>query len=633
MKSLINTALLQEQLKRFWVIAVVPMLIYLLSIVVPLHNAGHNTIGPQQSRFMLNILTMGYPTIIFAMVLVPFCVAMALYPYNFNSTATSAFYTFPVTKRQLFWTNFAAGAILILLPLLVLSLILLVPIYFNPGYQFSYWEGVQSSWRNVHLPHTLFPNDLAEGAVMNTFRQMAGFFARAAIGFMFYYGVFLIAVNVAGNRVVSVLLCGALPFIPVAVHGLFWGIGMLYVFGTSGVDSGRQIVETLLLTNPVIWMVVIGGQMRRFLGLFFIRGGGQSGLMLYYIFYTVSTAVFLAIAYVCSCKRKLERTGDSVVFTSLKNVLVFILSMAGMVMMGIFGIHLLESRFGMYLGGIIGFVLFYFIAQMIAEKSFNVVGQKAKSLIYFGGTIIGIYLVMFIVTTFGMGFYVNRVPARAEIEGVALQRWNYRVVPITEPEIIDRTIEIHNTILDNRGYLRRLFWQNIRADIDHRNFEIAYRLTDGTYIHRRYIVSTRFRRQHGIDDLFREPSVILANYPGLQRPEIIESVNITFDVREGEVWSHHNKVIIDQQLISSLIEAIKADYLTQLARRSTDSAGNVDTHDEVRWFGFSLRTYEQGRFDSCWVSLDAVRVGRVIQWLDGHWGEDNWIQESQIRRW
>ena len=626
MKSLINTALLQEQIKRFWVIAVVPMLIYLLSIVVPLHNAGQNTIGHHQSRFMLNILTMGHPVIVVAMVLVPFCVAMALYPYNFNSTATSAFYTFPVTKRQIFWTNFATGVILMLLPLLILSSILLVPIYFDSGYRFS-------SWRSLHLPVTLFPNDLPEGAVMNTFGQMAGFFARATIGFMFYYGVFLIAVSVAGNRVVAVLLCGALPFIPVAVHGLFWGIGAVYVFGTSGVDSGRQIVETLLLTNPVTWMVVIGGQMRRFLGLFFIRGGGQSGLMLYYIFYSVSTAVFFAIAYVCSCKRKLERTGDSVVFTSLKNTLVFILSMAGMVMMGIFGIHLLESRFGMYLGGVIGFVLFYFTAQMIAEKSFNVVGQKAKSLIYFGGTIVGIYLVMFIVTTFGMGFYVNRVPARVEIEGVVLQHWYRRALPITEPEIIDRTIEIHNAILNNRRYLRRTFWQNMQRDTQHSTLHIAYRLTDGRYIHRMYTVSWSFRERYGVDDLLMQPPVLLANYPGLQRPEIIESININFETHDGDVWSHHSKVVINQQLIPSLIEAIKEDYLAQFARRSSDIVLNVDVHEKIQWFGFSITTREQGRYDSWWISLNAIRDGRVMQWLYENSDNENWVQETQTRRW
>jgi len=620
MKSLINKALLIEQLKRFWVIGVVPMVIYLLSVVIPLHNAASNTWNSSaQSQFMLNILTMSHPAIIIGMILVPLGVAMALYPYNFSPTATSTFYTFPITKRQLFWTNFAAGAILMLLPLLVLSLILLVPIYFEPGHSYSYWDSVRTPWRRVTLPALLFPNDLAQGAVMNSFGQIVGFFARAAIGFMFYFGLFLLAVSVAGNRVVSVLLCGALPFIPVAIHTVLWGAASLHVFGASDAYVSSSLSDTLMLTNPVSWVIAIQGY-GRIMGMtpMLIFQGDSGSLLLYYIVYIVIGIALFTTAYICSRKRKHERTGDSVVFTALKNALVFILAMAGMIVVGIFGALMFQGRFGMYLGAAVGFVLLYFIGQMIAEKSFNVIGQKAKSLLYFGGTMVGIYVAILIITTFGMGFYVNRVPNMAEVDGVYFSHQRNHATVITEPEVIALTMELHNAIINNRGYLRRAFWQTMRTNTRHTTVLINYRLNNGNHVRRRYTVTQNFREQHGIDYLLSRPEVLLRDFPALMRPEVIGSITMNFEVYHLEYgWGGvHSNTFSDRQQVLSLAEAILADFVLQ-----NSPHGGWEPDESMQWFGFNINVLPQyrQRYGTSWVSIQPIRDGNVQRWMDEHW--------------
>jgi len=614
MKSPINIPLLKEQLKRFWVIGVVPMLIYLLAVVIPLHNVNNPWNEAAQSNMMVSILSIAHPALLIMMVLAPFCAAMALYPYNFNGTATSTFYTFPVTKRQLFWTNFLAGKILIILPVLVLSLILLVPIYFNPDMQTSIHDGETFYWSHVTLPLMLFPEWLAEGDVINTFGLVAGFFARMAIGVMFYFMVFLVAVSVAGNRVIAVLLSGALPFVAVAVHILALVTGALYVFGMSDATIQNYLLRTLVYTNPVLLFQVISpavGGVARHNGI--IEGTEGFSLISFVVIYIAIAVILLVVAYVCSLIRKHERTGDSIVFTALKNVLVFMLSMAGMIGGAIFMMIIFTNRAGWYIGAVLGFVLVYFIAQMIAEKSFNIFAQKAKPLIYFGGIMICIYVAMVLFTTFGMGFYMNRVPQDVDVHGVSFQhQWGRDVTAVvTDNEIIARAIDIHNEILSHRSYLRRAQWDSMSGGLNNQSFPITYILQDGTRIYRMYTLSHAFMERYNIHDLLSEPAVLLAREPFFQNPERRSSINMTILFwDEGDIFVY----VSGQGRIASLLEAVKEDYLRDLTRQ--DDFRDWGPNMQPSWVNLNAQLHPQESiWQSTWMSIRLFEDGAVVDWL------------------
>jgi hypothetical protein len=422
-----------------------------------------------------------------------------------------------------------------------------------------------------------------------------------------------------------VLVSGLLPFIPAAVHGLLLGIANLYVFGTCTTGFPRDISTTLIFSNPVLWSAGTGGRHLFILGMSITRSGAGE-LFLHYIIYTVIAVALFAISYLCCRKRKHERTGDSVVFKPVKNVLVFILAMGGMVIGAAFFMSMFQSRFWWYTGGITGFVLLYFIGQMIAEKSFGIIKQKAKSLIYFGGTIIALYVAMIIVTTFGMSFYVNRIPAAAEIHGVSFSHWHTRAQAVTDPGIISRTGQIHNAIINNRSYLRGAFWESISMSgnwREHNILNVIYHLNDGTRISRRYTVTRDFWHNHGIDLLMTEPSVILAQYPPLQRPEVIEIIEMSFSVLHSQYgWVHESYLITDRSHILSLAEAIKADYLREREWRAWDSA-DLDRLriSEIPWFNFEISVLPRFRneYDTAWIHVTALRDGRIQQWMDEHW--------------
>ena len=620
MKSLINIPLFKEQLKRFWAIGVVFTIIYLL-VALSTYSTADVVQAPQHlARAMISLLSMTNNFLILSMLIGPLCVAMALYPYHFSTNAATAFHTFPVTKKQLFWTNMTAALILMLLPLIIFCLVILIPVRY-PGYWVMDYDGVTRLWTShIHFPHTLFSRELIIGDTINTFPVVAGFFARLAVGFIFYYSVFLLAVSVSGNRVVAILICGALPLIPVGLYGLITGIASIFVFGYDGINTAVRAEQVLAYSNPVMWVSAINGQPMSFR---FFRVGMSitpSALLQYFVSYIGIAAALTTIAYACSHRRKQERTGDSVVFTAFNYVLVFLVAMMGMLGIGAFLMAITRSMAGLYVGFVLGFVIFYFIAQMIAEKSFNV-AHKVKSLLSYGGVMIALYMLILAVTHFGMAFYVNHVPQAQEVAGVSLgNRWrrteaDQRPVSIyaSDPAAINHTLEIHRQIIDNRQYLRRVHQRIMAGNWGNTlHFPIMYLMHDGTTMYREYILSVSFAESVGYFDLMGNPAIVISNYPIFERPEIIEEIQIHY-WEDDNAWVRDDPILItinNRAEIISFLDTMSVEVI----RLRTDPTREQRASNMVT---VEIRVSEEDRFRyRVWDVPFWALTDSVLEWLD-----------------
>ena len=569
MKSLINIPLLMEQLKRFWAISAILLVVYLLFGSLPLYGVSSD--NPQRAFIlasnMADLLRMNHFMPAIVMVLSPFAAVMFLYPYHFSNNASTAFYSFPINKSQLFFTNIVAALILMLLPLLIFCFTILVPVHY-PGYrEVLNWDGsfaVMPS--NVMLPSTIFVNLLMEGDVINTIPVVIGFFARVTLGIIFYYSVFLLAASVAGNRVVAVLLSGAIPLIPIAVHMLSRFVATLYLFGFENLGRDTNLTRTLALTNPAMWGAIINQHGTRRFRLIHFPGLGESSIWMYVLSYIVIAVILFAIAFACCQKRKLERTEDSVVFTPLKNVCVFLVAMAGMIIMGVVLVQMISSRTSLYAGFVVGFILAYFIGQMIAEKSIDI-RHKIKALLPYGGIMAGLYLIMIFMTTYGLGFYINRVPRVSEVVGVSINhdvRWAQtqgQTHMFTDDQVaIALVLEAHQQIIQNRSYLQRLNWQRQMGQWEGlETLPITYLLRDGTTMQRDYVVSTDYVFRSLIWDIRNNPSIILSRYVFMRYPYTIDEVWISFwDIEDDE---QVNVEAIVENNFESLFAAIREDYV------------------------------------------------------------------------
>jgi len=505
MKAPISTVLLREQLIRFWPLALLSLMFYLLVVVMPIGHFGFDesyimniNVMNRIVTDMMDLLAMRNIFMNFATVVIPFVTAMCVFSYAFSRKAAIAFHSFPINKSQLFITHIVAGLILMLVPLFLLCLVLLMPpIQVLPGF-YVHGQWVHNiKWYRV----TLFPNGLIFGDTINTFPIVAGFFMRSVVSYVFYFILFTLAISVSGNRIIAILLSGVIPFIPVGFYGLGRTVIENYVLGfPSRLRPFESLYFVMYYTNPTSWQHFF--HYRTHIGSS-ITPLAQP-LHPYFISYILIGLAMLVIAYLCFHKRRQEKIGDSIVFLPLKKILIFLVSMGGMIVIGTVLTFATQSgRIGLYIGYVIGFAISFFIAQMFAETSLQV-WSKIRLLPVFGGIMLGLYLLMFGITHIGLRSYINYVPQRENISGVLLDTWNGIPLDIptdlfvTDQQSIDIVVEFHERILADQE-VNRMRWRYIGGSLLYfsgghlpgRQVSpqfIAYRMDDGRIVRRFYLV-------------------------------------------------------------------------------------------------------------------------------------------------
>ncbi|MCL2016975.1 MAG: hypothetical protein FWG68_12085 [Defluviitaleaceae bacterium] len=600
---MINKALLKEQLKRFWIFSAFFVVGYILAGIVPLHvinapDAAWREMS--QIRALLNILEMRNITIVFT-VFMPFVAIMAFYPYYVSVRAATAFYSFPISKHGLFCTNFVAALILTLAPLLVFCLLLLVPISYN-GPIF-----IHDDWTEIILFNPqIFPRFYQEPlGVINTIPVVAGFFMRTALGIIFYLSVFLVAISLSGNKFVSMLFCGALPLVPMAVHGFVNLLGNIFVFGFDSQTAAFRLFTTATFTNPVML-----GEHLSPVPVNVTNGNWQ--LWHFLLAYAVIIVIMLAFAYVFGNLRKIEKVGESVISDKFKKVCVFLFSFCGAVLLAIIMGQAFLSIPMLYVGAILGFLIAYLVGQMIAEQSFAIM-SKIKSLPYYGGIMLGISAAIWAFITYGLFVYVHTVPNLQDIHGVIIsEQWSPPGGELlADWEIIDATIGVHQQIIINRRELvqaGQTFEFSGFTEHNNDSIRITYILHDGSELTRTYRFGRAFAEESGIQALRSTPQVLIARSWNVGEVPEMEALVLHLSERlevHDLVTFHTTQTlaITNPAHIAEIVPLIQQDWLaTAIADRNDqrnleeqraedgvwqhflDISANMTTNNQVNWF-------------------------------------------------
>jgi hypothetical protein len=252
-------------------------------------------------------------------------------------------------------------------------------------------------------------------------------------------------------------------------------------------------------------------------------------------------------AFVLSHRRKPERTGNSIMFNPVKNVLVFIVSVIGMVILSVLFWATTDSVAMFYIGMAVGFAIGYVIAQMIAEKSL-MIGEKLKYFPAFGGIAVGLVITIFLFTQFGMGFFVNRIPETSEIYGVRVGEWlsylghldveEKRDAFITDPARIEEVRAAHLIMVNGRDELQITPNFNTHGSWNYSDgivtttevVRVEYLLHNGRTVSRMYNLPCSFVFDTGIYT-FLDEIVHLSRYEFFTAPEYI----VRLDVHFGEL--------------------------------------------------------------------------------------------------
>jgi len=487
MNKLVNKALLVENFKLYWVVPALSILAYLLFMIFPLFAAD----ADQQwgrARVITNIMAMQHPIILISIIAVPAIAVLCVTGQFFSKKRATALYSFPITKNQMFLTNALSGIILTLAPLLIVGLFLLIPIRF-PELADNRWLFENSGFRNFFTGA-----DIAPGMLLNPAGQVLALLLRIVITKLFYFGLFMLAFSVAGHKVIAILLAAVMPFVAILAYALYVMLEMFYVFGSAGRTDFTDFFDTVArYSNPV----------------FAWSDSFDAGIHLYFWFATL-TIVFFVAAFVINRLRKTERTGDSIMFSPVKNVLVFLVAIAAAIFVVMFASTFFNiSAFTAnvafyYVGLMVGFTLGFIIGQMIAEKTLAI-GHKLKTFPLFAGVAVVLYVVMLIFTQFVITPVINRLPAT---DSVAEVWFTHRIpnerergemwaqTPLTDQADIQQALDIHGETIDSRPAISGP-WQRITTD----RIAVTYVLNDGTQIRRVIVASHGFFQARGFWEL------------------------------------------------------------------------------------------------------------------------------------
>ena len=545
---MINKPLLTEQLKRFWPLPAIASLLLFFAGPLPILTSINDYDTWNLYRIVLDTFWLNNFFVILLLIVLPLA-AVFLTMMNFVSkNEMTAFYSFPTKKSSVHFTNAVAGVILTVIPILLFCLVLLFPIeYREPVRQWRWMEISEThethpTFAEENFVGPLFPGDaVTEGGTVNTVPAVAVLFARMLIIALFNFAVFWFAFSLSGHGVIALLLSGAIPLLALIFPALVNQIVTIYVFGAP-------------TNGPVFSNMAMNAAIPAFFWWTFNQAT-TSALNTQLIVYSLVTIALSGAALFISGKRKAENTGNSIMFNPVKNLLIFLVSLSIGVIVALISWGLNMYPVSFYLGLSGGFIVGYFISQMIAEKSFSI-GHKVKYLAHFCGALVVIYAVFFLFTQFGMGFYVNRVPQEDRIVGVlpVQQRsmwWGWRHENIkwqfvTDPEVISLARHVHENIISERARLRQNPWnQRINpmtwGGWGHFNFSIEYLLDDGSIMQRHYSLPPSVFVRAGITELLSQREVILLHHQILDMPELIIEIGFDHLVEELEHRRWHRE--------------------------------------------------------------------------------------------
>ncbi|MCL2839772.1 MAG: hypothetical protein FWE05_03280 [Defluviitaleaceae bacterium] len=524
---MISKGLLIEQLKRFWMISFLFSLTFIIAGIVIVLGRGYD-FAPMQG--VVEILSMEDNLILIISLALPLTVASFTFGVFFNRKASITIYALPLTKSQIGITNALAGIILCMIPIVIASLLLLIPIEYNLEPYVSGW-----GWMRLLENEAIFPNAIAHGDVINTIPVVARFFARMTIIVLFYFALSWLAFSLSGNFVIGLLTGLFFNLLPAALVFLAVIIGEIYVFGFHAFNVLDRSMIVFIHSNPVLWRYMMENHNR------------FETIMNPYLLFSGLTMVMFIVAFTISRLRKLERTGDSIIFTPVKHALIFLVSLCFMILFGGF-LHMYDQPpLVFHIGLILGFGLGFVISQMIAEKSFHMI-RKLKSFPYFAGLAVALYGITLFVTQVGMGAYINYIPPRSDIVGVSIDNWMpwhttfdttyHQHLFVSNPDIIDLTVQAHEKILDERNYLNitPLRQSNVSQ---RRHRHIAYLLECGRIVTRMYLISDTFAERTGFNDIVYNREMIVAGQLIFSHPELVTEISF-YHMPEGywddDIW-------------------------------------------------------------------------------------------------
>jgi ABC-2 type transport system permease protein len=539
-----------ENLRRYWVIPAAGFVAYFFCAIFilflePLNGDRINNIAAYAESVN--------PYMLFFAALFTISVSVALNRYLYAPNSVNAMHALPIGRGRLFFSNTLSGLAMIWVPIIVVYLLMYL---FIPGEASILESFAKDKASGVYIDPEFF------NAVLLT-RSTLPLGLLQSLGSMllvtgFYYGICTLAGQAAGNSVMHIICCAFVALVLPALAGAFqlFGLQMLYGFTIS-----QEFELWLMRLVPAAFFIITStpafGNIR--------HSGVAEGYTQMIVWYIVIAVLLYAVSAFLYAKRKNEKAGDGTVYKFMEVAFTAVLTLGGAMGLGEIFVALGAGSFPFNFGTLIGAVIAFLIAGMIAQKTLRVF-TKANFIQL--GIICAVILCVFVGFTADVFGYETRVPELDNVESVEVQPYglfyaqqptSYGTVTFKSPENIAALIEAHKSIIAERpGNPDRLFDMRLgyagttASYNDVVSLSVVYKLKNGKTLRRDMpaaynLVEPSAKKIYGSDEFFSQLGIQSIDKRLIDSVNLSNAANTTLTLSTDEAAELLRLAELDQQ--------------------------------------------------------------------------------------
>lgn len=407
--------------------------------------------------------------------------AMALYAYLMNGRSVGLLHALPITRGSQFAVHFTVGVLMFTV---------------------------------VHLAAALISLPVQAGCGAIDMRGTLEWFAVAELTGLFYFALATLCAMITGWLLAIPVIYVGVNFVFAAFYALFAFLAQAFLWGYESV--GWPAWLDWLTPTVRLYQQTTTGESTPIPGtqsLYYAEHLSASGWTTLLV-YTAVAAALIAAAYFFYRARHSETAGDAIVFRWLRPVVLYVISLAGGMGLGILLWYMVSGGGSMtvlVLCQIATGLIVYFGVQMLLHKSFRVFTRRG----WLGGAVLAVALtVIALVIRFDVLGFAGYVPDADRIESADVSGgYNIPYVrDISDPEGLEKLTALHRAVLAQGKADDAALYQadsSTSADEAMLTFSVSYTMKDGGIVRRYYnqIVRRGTPLYQVYNDFYNDPAV------------------------------------------------------------------------------------------------------------------------------
>ena len=500
MRSMISSserALARSDFRRFWPLLFGYAMLWLCALPLSLWSR-HDYLSPRRPMEAMasvsNCLYNASRASIYVSAFFVVLLAMALFAYLMNSRSVGLMHSLPITRGRQFATHFAVGVIM---------------------------------FTAVHLATALLtlPVQAALGAV--NMRGTWEWFAAAELTSLFFFALATLCALITGWLLAVPVIFAGVNFLFAAFHMLFGAMTQMFYWGYESTGWPAWVNWLTPFLRLYQAAATTGPEDE-------IPYGVEDGTRYYFdylpsafwkamLIYTVAAVLFIVIAWLFCRARRSETAGDAIVFPWLRPIVLYVISLAGGMGLGMLLWYMVassESVAALLVCQVIAGLIVYFGVQMLLHKSFKVFNRRG----WLGAAaLVAALLAICLVVRFDAFGAQKYIPDVNQIESAEVRTYGNTptVSGLQDPQGLEKLTAFHKAVLDQGKPAAAEIDQVIGVPTSENDdsqryitFAFSYYMKDGSTVYRTYtqIVRRGTPLYEAANAFYNDPAVRQVSY-------------------------------------------------------------------------------------------------------------------------